>query len=81
MPVTVEQLEDRVNKVEIDLKEIKFQIPLANELKRPWLDRIYGAFENNDAFSEAISEALLKERPSRFRKTKPIKNTGTIETR
>jgi hypothetical protein len=54
MTATIQQLESRVAKVESDLKEIKAQIPLAEELKRPWLDRIYGAFEGNDVFLEAM---------------------------
>ncbi len=54
MPATIAQLEDRMTRMENDLKEIKTMIPLAEELKRPWLDRIYGAFENNEVFLQAM---------------------------
>ena len=77
MPATVEQLEYRVTRIEKDLQEIKFQIPLAEELKRPWLDRIYGAFENNDAFAEAM-ELGRKYRESLRPKVKKRKKTKRV---
>ena len=51
---TVEQLADRLEMVEKQVLELKYQLPLADELKRPWLERIYGAFEGNDVFLEAM---------------------------
>jgi hypothetical protein len=71
---TVKQLEDRMTSVENELKDLKHKMPLAEELKRPWLDRIYGAFENNDAFLEAM-EIGRKYRESQRPKSKKPKKT------
>lgn len=72
---TIEQLEHRMTTVENELREVKSQIPLADELKRPWVDRIYGAFENNDAFDQAMElgrkyRASQRPRVKKHAKTK-----------
>jgi hypothetical protein len=70
--MAVHGIEHRVAALEADVAQIKEQLEKAVPAQRDWLDEIYGAFEDDPIFEEAMRlgrEYRESLRPKAARKT------------
>jgi hypothetical protein len=68
-------IEERLARVEQEVAQLKANAITSGKYDVPWLDRIYGAFENNAVFKEAMElgaeyRRSLRPKPRRSGKAK-----------
>lgn len=52
--MTVASIEERVAALEVEVARLKQQIEALNKPSGPWWQEIYGAFENDPIYEEAM---------------------------
>ena len=72
--MAVSEIEERVAALEADMARVKEQLETAAPAQKDWLDEIYGAFEGDPIFEEAMRlgreyrESLRPKPPSKHSK-------------